>query len=57
MLWESIPLYFCLVCKYVVYPESQLNFLMEDHGHSLQGAALTSLLKMFTISISSHILT
>lgn len=38
----------------VVYPESQLNFLMEDHDGNLQGTALTSLLQIITISISSH---
>lgn len=58
MPWESIPFYFCLVCLYmVVYPESQLSFLMEDCGYNLQGVVLTILLKLITTSISSYVST
>jgi hypothetical protein len=50
--WDSHPTLFYLVCLYMgVYPETQLHLLMGDHDYDLQGMALTSQLKIFTISI------
>lgn len=52
---NPIPPYLYLACLYMVaYLESQSHFLIGDHDYNLQGMALTSQLKIFAISTSSH---